>query len=110
MNQVGGDRDFLDEVIQDLLNEADSAQNDIAEGINEKDFSKVMKAAHRIKGSASYLCCEALREISLKLQEAGHEGTKPDCNKDFTMGLISELFAVFQKSLDELKTEIASKK
>ena len=64
----------------------------------------VMKAAHRIKGSASYLCCESLKEISLKLQDAGHEGTVNPSNE--IMAHIEVLFKEFVLALEALKAEI----
>ena len=76
LEQVGGDEDFLIEVLQDLLVEATAAVEQIQEGINISDFSLVMHSAHRIKGSASYLCCDELREISLQLQDCGRAGMK----------------------------------
>lgn len=74
LSQVGGDRDFLQEVLQDLMDEAKTAEQSIASGINNANFEEFMKAAHRIKGSASYLGCEALRDSALVIQMKGHEG------------------------------------
>ena len=80
MNQVGGDKEFLTEVLQDLLDEAKTAENDLATSISAKDFGGVMRAAHRITGSASYLSCEPLRVISFALQQAGHAGEEDPTN------------------------------
>jgi HPt (histidine-containing phosphotransfer) domain-containing protein len=106
MAQVGGDKEFLNEVLQDLLTESKTAEEEIGEAIKISDFSGVMKAAHRIKGSASYLCCEALRDISLKLQDAGHEGTTSPKDPAQLLEQIKGLFAQFCECLTTLREEI----
>ena len=109
MVQVGGDREFLNEVLQDLLAESRPAEEEIGEAIKTSDFSGVMKAAHRIKGSASYLCCEALRDISLKLQDAGHDGTTSPKDPEQLLIQIDLLFDHFVECLKALRTEIEEK-
>ena len=109
MVQVGGDREFLNEVLQDLLAESRTAEEEIGEAIKTLDFSGVMKAAHRIKGSASYLCCEALRDISLKLQDAGHDGTTSPKDPEQLIAQINVLFEHFVECLKALRTEIEEK-
>ena len=109
MVQVGGDREFLNEVLQDLLAESRTAEEEIGEAIKTSDFSGVMKAAHRIKGSASYLCCEALRDISLKLQDAGHDGTTSPKDPEQLLVQIDLLFEHFVECLKALRTEIEEK-
>ena len=109
MVQVGGDREFLNEVLQDLLAESRTAEEEIGEAIKTSDFSGVMKAAHRIKGSASYLCCEALRDISLKLQDAGHDGTTSPKDPEQLLVQIYLLFEHFVECLKALRTEIEEK-
>ena len=109
MVQAGGDREFLNEVLQDLLAESRTAEEEIGEAIKISDFSGVMKAAHRIKGSASYLCCEALRDISLKLQDAGHDGTTSPKDPEQLIAQINVLFEHFVECLKALRTEIEEK-
>jgi HPt (histidine-containing phosphotransfer) domain-containing protein len=111
-NQVGGDEDFLNEVLQDLLTESRTAQQEIEAGIKAENFEAIKNAAHRIKGSASYLYCEALREVSFQLQEAGHKGSngRSESEKDRIMSHIRDLFEEFEVALSELRKEIASNK
>jgi HPt (histidine-containing phosphotransfer) domain-containing protein len=108
MNQVGGDRDFLDEVLRDLLTESDEAETEMEAAIKADDFACIKRAAHRIKGSAAYLCCNALRDISLKLQDLGHEGEKKP--SDSLMEDIRKDFESFRTCLQELKEEIHKRK
>lgn len=109
LNQVGGDREFLDEVMQDLLSEADAAEKEIGDAIKDRDYAVVMRAAHRIKGSASYLFCDVLRNVSLKLQERGHDATNnPDDRK--LQDEIQDLYDDYRDALRELKREVAPRK
>jgi hypothetical protein len=60
LSSIGGGEDFLKEVVNDLLKEAATAEVDIKQGINDENMATIMKAAHRIGGSASYFNCEDL--------------------------------------------------
>lgn len=110
MSQVGNDEEFLEEVLQDLLNEAATAETDIAEGIASRNFDGISRAAHRIKGSASYLFCDNLKDVSLKLQDVGHRGHAKEGNADATLAEIKSLFETYKKNYQELIAEVASRK
>mmetsp|Transcript_2205 Transcript_2205/g.1972 ORF Transcript_2205/g.1972 Transcript_2205/m.1972 type:complete len:125 (-) Transcript_2205:93-467(-) len=108
MNQVGGDDNFLDEVLQDLLTESKQAEIEIGQGIKDKDYNIIMKAAHRIKGSASYLCCEQLKDISLQLQDTARDGI--DNPSDKLLDIIEGMYTKYQTSLAALRNAIKNKK
>lgn len=105
MVQVGGDEEFLQEVLRDLLNESNTADEDIGRALAANHFEDVAKAAHRIKGSASYLCCNDLREAARQLQDAGHEA---HCDGDDPKHAvhIAKLYEAYQKCLGQLKDAI----
>jgi HPt (histidine-containing phosphotransfer) domain-containing protein len=105
MTQVGGEVEFLEEILQDLLDEAQTAEDDIRAGIDSKDFDRIMKAAHRIKGSATYLGCEALRVTAYAIQQLGLTGTKNE--SDALWGPIHAEYALFLTALTNLRAEIA---
>lgn len=111
MELVGGDKEFLKEVLNDLLNESDAAQADIEGAIaaNPTDFECIQKAAHRIKGSAAYLCCEDLRKASYELQNAGQEARMPGVDEKAQLEKIKGMFTDFQTALAILRTIIAEK-
>mmetsp|Transcript_81976 Transcript_81976/g.177118 ORF Transcript_81976/g.177118 Transcript_81976/m.177118 type:complete len:140 (-) Transcript_81976:158-577(-) len=106
MNQVGGDKEFLAEVLQDLTEEAKTAEEDIQKAINEEDFEAIMKAAHRIKGSATYLGCAALRNSSFAIQQLGHDGGSAGSNKEELLESIKKEYQNFLAALADLKAEI----
>ena len=108
MEQVGGDMDFLYEVLQDLVNETVSAKNEMTKAIAANDFEGIRQAGHRIKGSASYLSCGALCEISKQLQDAGHDGVKDPSPAQMTK--IKGYFEIFTKCLADLEKDIEQHK
>jgi len=109
MNQVGGDKEFLNEVLGDLIQESETAQEEIEAAILVRDYGGVMKAAHRIKGSASYLCCDYLKEVSLILQDQGLAAQGFGSPESIPPELVEEInvkFADFKQGLIDLKKTI----
>lgn len=80
LEQVRGDQGFLKEILGDLMKESTEASERILEGMRTRQFVMVMKAAHQVKGSASYLYCTDLQKCASKLQDLGNEGT--NCAED----------------------------
>jgi HPt (histidine-containing phosphotransfer) domain-containing protein len=100
LEQVGGDKEFLKEVLDDLSNETEEALHVIESGIEIGDFVAIERAAHRIKGSASYLCCERLQAVSLELQMTAHG------HDNHKFPRIKVLFELFKECVKEILEEI----
>lgn len=112
LEQVGGEEDFLKELLQDIFKEAQEAQEEMDTLIKSDDelgkrLDKIGKAAHKIKGSASYLGCKALQEISKELQDAGHDGAK-DPTED-QLKKCTDLFATYEARLKDLEDVLTEK-
>lgn len=75
LETVNDDKDFLKEVLDDLVSELSTATEEISAAIKRKDFETIMKSAHRVKGSASYLACHPLKDCAFKIQQMGHNGS-----------------------------------
>jgi HPt (histidine-containing phosphotransfer) domain-containing protein len=108
--QAGGDLEFLTEVLQDLLDEAETAKNDIQSGLTKKDFDEIMKAAHRLKGSAAYLGCEAMRDSMMTVQLEAKKGITmtDDAEKDVLHAFLQAEYEKFLVALTTLKEEVAA--
>ncbi len=106
LKQVGGDQEFLDEVLLDLITEAQTAEDSMLAAIQAADFDALMNAAHRVKGSASYLCCEVMREVSLELRISGHAGMT-SATPEIDWNKIKEQYRRFVVSFVDLKAAIA---
>lgn len=101
LEQACNDQDFLNEVLQDLLTEINEAENELSESIKNCIHDDVRKAAHRIKGSASYLHCEKLRDVSKSLQFLAQANGNWDDIKD--------LHKLFLQCANELREKIKEK-
>lgn len=112
LEQVGGDENFLTEVLRDFIEEALTAQQNLADGIETKNFEKVMHEAHKIKGSASCLSCERLKDISLQLQEDGRAGMSCSgaSEKSRLWRDIEDKFDIYKEALSDLRKEAAPRK
>lgn len=113
LEQVGGDTEFLQEVLNDLLGECDAAVEEIAKGLakyqdgfDPEGSTEIRKAAHRIKGSASYLFCDRLKDISLKLQDAGHAGEVGAPSPAKLLNDMTSMFTDFKDEVESVKDEI----
>mmetsp|Transcript_12255 Transcript_12255/g.26507 ORF Transcript_12255/g.26507 Transcript_12255/m.26507 type:complete len:130 (+) Transcript_12255:186-575(+) len=71
MEQCGDDEEFLRELLADLRGEIDlqvKRIDEILRRVPDGAFHQIMKAAHAIKGSASNLMCQQLRQASMALE------------------------------------------
>ena len=89
LEQVRGDQEFLKEILGDFMKENNDAVERILEGMRTRQFVMVMKAAHQIKGSASYLYCTDIQRCASRLQELGNEGTK--CAEEARIGVWTQI-------------------
>lgn len=115
MSSIGGSEEFLHEVVQDLLKEASTAEDDIGKGMNDKDLTAIMKAAHRIGGSASYFSCEdlvgrasAIKHVAQEALKAKETASEPSTTIDPALMVeLTNLFAKFATSANILREEVA---
>jgi HPt (histidine-containing phosphotransfer) domain-containing protein len=106
---AGDNLEFLKELITDLLNEARAAEEEIGDAIKNSNYTVIMRAAHRIGGTCSYFCCEAILDICHKLKTAGHDGMKSPENSLALREEFDILFNKFVQCLKALREQIALK-
>ena len=111
-SQTGGDLSFLEEVLNDLLQEAAQTEVELQNGIKARDFELVRNTAHRIKGSASYLACDALKNVSLDLQNLGKSGLScaSPSEENATWTEIRSRFVEYQNALVDLTNTVRARK
>lgn len=101
LETVNDDKEFLQEVLEDLVTELGTAKEEITAAVTRKDFEAIMKAAHRVKGSASYLACHPLKDCAYSIQQMGHNGsTETDLEE------IVKEFEQFKKLVEETEAEM----
>jgi HPt (histidine-containing phosphotransfer) domain-containing protein len=106
MATAGDNVDFLKELIADLLNEARTAEEEIGEAIKEKNYTVIMRAAHKFGGTCSYFCCECTLDICQKFKTAGHDGMKGSDTPEDLRKKFDELFIQFVNCLNVLREQI----
>lgn len=102
--------EFLTEVLHDLLDEAETAKTDIQQGLSVSNFDDVMKAAHRLKGSAAYLGCEAMRDSMMTIQHESKRGiTMTDAaDRETLLKFLEVEYEGFLVALSNLKEEVTN--
>lgn len=102
MEQCGDDEDFLRELLADLRGEI-SAQlekiDDSLETLEDQPYHRIMRAAHVIKGAASNLMCQTLRQAATDLE-------KNASNANNAATLTDELKSEVQKSYEDLQEAV----
>jgi len=71
MQQCGDDEEFLLELLGDLRDETDLQMvrmEEVLKNPGDQTFVAMVRAAHVIKGAASNLMCEQLRQTSMALE------------------------------------------
>jgi two-component system sensor histidine kinase/response regulator len=104
LEELDGDRDFLEESLEMLGEDAPTLMEQIREGIASQDAEKIRVAAHTIKSMVGNFCAQPAFEAALRLETLGRNGDLPQCAaglvalEDETNRLQTEL----RKLLDEL--------
>ena len=109
--EVSGDKKFLDEILQDFLNESDEANLELREAIKICNFDKVGQEVHKINGSAACLHCKQLCCITHIMLVKVMSSLK--CTADEEINLIwkqiSVDYKVFKQALRNLEREITKR-
>lgn len=106
---VSGDEAFLSEVFTDLFRDAKRCREAAQVAIAGGDFKAIDAAAHEVKGSASYLGCEALRDASYNLEMVGKHGMKDGSDHNALIEEAKAKFVIFSQCLDAVRNEVISK-
>jgi HPt (histidine-containing phosphotransfer) domain-containing protein len=109
LSSAGGNKQFLKEVLDDLLKEAEAAESDIVAGIEKTDFNQIMKAAHRMGGSASYFCCEGIMDSANKLKHLAQDGAKPEGASRDKPAILADILvenSAFAAAIQALRDEV----
>ena len=73
LNALGGDEEFMIELINVFLTETNKQFQSLNTGINNINFALIERAAHTIKGSAGNIRATSLQRIAAKLESAGNK-------------------------------------
>ncbi len=99
IERLGGDKEFLIELLNELVEQIDQSLPDLKTAIEQKNYSDVRSIAHGLKGAAANLGAD---QISARFYELEMMGKNE--NLDGAMDMFNE---VLQMNKD-LKAELAS--
>ena len=74
LERVDGDTELLSEIVDLFLNDVDALTDDIRQAVSAADASRIMRSAHRLKGSVATLAARRATEAALRLENIGRSG------------------------------------
>ena len=89
LERIGGDREFLDELLGIYQEEFELNVNKLDQAVQAGDFMSIQEVGHSLKGSSANLSLNLLRDKAYLLETAGRESDLP----------------LAQRSTEELKVE-----
>ena len=92
-----GESDFLDELIQLFIDRSPTIIQDIREAASQRDYVKMSRSAHSLKGSCGNLGIRRLMACCEKIETLGTQG-----RIDEAASLLEELDQTYQHSTREL--------
>lgn len=104
LEELDGDREFLEESLEMLNAEAPTLIDQIRDGIESNDAEKIRIAAHTIKSMVGNFCAPPAFEAALHVETIGHSGDLAECVAGFASleNEVKRLQLELRKFLDEL--------
>lgn len=74
MQLIGNDREFLNEVLNDLMHEIDTSEDEFIQFLKKTivyycDYRDLWKIGYTTRSAAKYLCCDELAELGREIKE-----------------------------------------
>lgn len=71
LERLGGDKEFLIELLGDLIQQVDQNLPELKKAVDDSNFSEVRSLAHGLKGAAANLGADKAMDVFLKLEMMG---------------------------------------
>lgn len=75
LERLGGDEQFLNELLMDLIEQIDDTLDNIKQAIAEEDFENLKTLSHSLKGASANLNVSRMASHFLQLEGLGMENT-----------------------------------
>ena len=66
---VGDDPELINKLLESFANTLNSSVKEINNGLENKDFERIYRAAHTLKGAAGSMGFKEIADISVKIEE-----------------------------------------
>ncbi|MBX2810550.1 MAG: Hpt domain-containing protein [Myxococcales bacterium] len=103
---TGGDEEFLAELVEIFLEDAELRLDEIQGAVNSEDPDELRKTAHKLKGSSANMGANGLMSIAKILEDMGASGVVRDASTHME-GLTAE-YARVKIALEQLVSGQAS--
>jgi HPt (histidine-containing phosphotransfer) domain-containing protein len=74
LERVDGDTALLSEIVDLFLNDVEALTDDIRQAVSAADATRIMRSAHRLKGSVATLAAGRATQAALRLETIGRNG------------------------------------
>ncbi len=81
LNIIGGDEEFLREIVEIFLTDVPQQVSDIKNAVNSRNGEALEKTSHKLKGAVSNFGENATFKTALKLETIGKENMLDDVDK-----------------------------
>lgn len=97
LERVGGDTEFLKELMELFKSDYPAKMAQLSKGIREKDFKTIKESAHSIKSASGNLSLTRVYDLSFKIEGMGRKGKIQGIEKVYNeleeeLGKIKNLF------------------
>jgi HPt (histidine-containing phosphotransfer) domain-containing protein len=83
LDRIGGDEEFLNELLALYDEEFTAKKRGLAEAIARRDAARIRESGHALKGSSANLSLPGLQEAAYALEKAGAAGDIAAAEKAF---------------------------
>lgn len=74
LERLGGDKEFLSELLTEMINQVDQQFDELDEAVKNSDFNTIHSAAHGLKGASANLDLTRFVHLFRILEEQGSNG------------------------------------
>ena len=104
LSRVEGDGELMVSLVDIFFVEAGSMMAGIRTALANQDAEKVEKTAHRLKGSVSIFCADAVTQAAFELERIGRSGNLTNATETF--GRVEQLMAALEPALKQFRAEL----
>ena len=79
LDDFDNDKEVINELINDLLDNLDNHIKIIENGIQKNNSTEICKEAHKIKGGASNISALGIADAALKIEQAAKNSNLEEC-------------------------------
>ncbi len=75
MERLGGDKEFLVELLGELIQQVDESLPEIKQAVQTKKFAELRSLAHGLKGASANLNADRMAAALKRLEDMGQDGS-----------------------------------